>query len=313
MLEFLSVGLILGLKDKKIDLGDLDEKALEEGSEVPPFAQGGEDSPLEEVVKTDSDGEDVPPFFSQEEDSGDAPPFGDAPPGEEPFAPRPEGGGVPEEVVSQLEERISEIGDAVAKIESMVSGFDERISKIEKSMESLLSVYELVTNQINPFIGYSNGNEGGNGKEEEKNNGAETVASPTQAGAVLEEQIVDKRVVELRPNGDRVRLEKINNDPNSLLLLFKWLDFLIKKVGYQGMIKTLLFYEEVGWITREVRDQIIKYSRDLGGTRVCRGNRKLTVLEHLISLFFIVKLQGLEVSPTLYSEVVNQLDDSGMV
>ncbi|WP_457556139.1 FlaD/FlaE family flagellar protein [Candidatus Pyrohabitans sp.] len=308
MLELLSTGLILGLKDKKIDLGELNEKALEEDSEVPPFAQ--DEGGIEEVVKTDAE-EDVPPFFSQEEESGDdAPPFGGATAEEEPFA-QP-AAGVSGEAISQLEERVSEISDTVAKIESLVSGFDERISKIEKSMESLLSVYELVTNEINPFIGYSNGTENGNGREEKKKEEAVAVSS-SSPGIALEEKVMDRRVVELKPNGDRVRLERINNDPNSLLLLFKWLDFLIKKAGYQGMIKTLLFYEEVGWITREVRDQIIKYSRDLGGTRASRGNRKLTVLEHIISLFFIIKLQGLEVSPTLYSEVVNQLDESGIV
>jgi flagellar protein FlaD len=302
MLELLSVGLVLGLKDKKIDLGELNEKALEEeNSEVPPFG---------EVVKTDAEDEDLPPFFSEAEDkAGDTPPFGESPPSEEGFG---QVASVSSEAISQLEERVSEISDAVAKIETLVGGFDERISKIERSMESLLSVYELVTNEINPFIGYSNGTENGNGSEQEEKK-EKSVLSATPEGHMLEEHVVDKGMVDLKPNGERVRLTQINNDPNSLLLLFKWLDFLIKKVGYQGMIKTLLFYEEVGWITREVRDQIIKYSRDLGGTRASRGNRKLTILEHIISLFFIIKLQGLEVSPTLYSEVVNQLDESGIV
>ncbi len=303
MLELLSIGLVLGLKDKKIDLGELNEKALEEeNSDVPPFG---------EVVKTDADDEDLPPFFSEEDKADDAPPFGENPPSEDSFGQIAPVSTVSDEAISQLEERVSEIGDTVAKIENLVNGFDERISKIERSMESLLSVYELVTNEINPFIGYSNGTENGNGSEGEKKEKA--VISTTSEGQVLEERAVDKGMVDLKPNGERVRLTQINNDPNSLLLLFKWLDFLIKKVGYQGMIKTLLFYEEVGWITREVRDQIIKYSRDLGGTRASRGNRKLTILEHIISLFFIIKLQGLEVSPTLYSEVVNQLDESGIV
>jgi flagellar protein FlaD len=302
MLELLSVGLVLGLKDKKIDLGELNEKALEEGnSEMPPFG---------EVVKTDAEDEDLPPFFSEAEDkAGDTSPLGESPSSEESFeqvAP------VSNEAISQLEERVSEISDAVAKIETLVNSFDERISKIERSMESLLSVYELVTNEINPFIGYSNGTESGNGSEQEEKR-EKSVLSATPEGQMLKEHVVDKEMMDIKPNGERVRLTQINNDPNSLLLLFKWLDFLIKKVGYQGMIKTLLFYEEVGWITREVRDQIIKYSRDLGGTRASRGNRKLTILEHIISLFFIIKLQGLEVSPTLYSEVVNQLDESGIV
>lgn len=301
MLELLSVGLVLGLKDKKIDLGELNEKALEEEkSEVPPFG---------EVVKTDAEDEDLPPFFSEAEDkASDAPPFGEAP-AEESFSPA---ASVSQEAISQLEERVSEISDTVAKIENLVSGFDERISKIEKNMEGLLSVYELVTNEINPFIGYSNGIENGNGNELEKKE-KKSVLSATSEGQMLEERMVEKGMVDIKPDGAVVRLTRINNDPNSLLLLFKWLDFLIKKVGYQGMIKTLLFYEEVGWITKEVRDQIIKYSRDLGGTRASRGNRKLTILEHIISLFFIIKLQGMDVSPTLYSEVVNQLDESGIV
>lgn len=303
MPELLNIGLILGMKDKKIDLGELNEKALEEeNSKVPPFG---------EVVKTDTEDEDLPPFFSEAEDkAGDSPPFGESPPSEESsgqVAPP-----VSNEAISKLEEKVSEISDAVAKIETLVGGFDERISKIERSMESLLSVYELVTNEINPFIGYSNGTESGNGSAQEEK-GEKSALSATPERHMLDEHMMDKRMVDLKPNGKRVRLMQINNDPNSLLLLFKWLDFLIKKVGYHGMIKTLLFYEEVGWISREVRDQIIKYSRDLSGTRNYKGNRKLTILEHIISLYFIIKLQGLEVSPTLYSEVVNQLDESGIV
>lgn len=297
MLELLSFGIVLGLKDKKIDLGELNEKALEE-DESPPFIDDGDN--FSEVVKTDADSDDAPPFFSGAEDGAEEAP---------PFSPPPESvvEAPQSEAISQLEGKLSELSDAIEKVETLVSGFDDRISKIERSMESLLSVYELVTNEINPFIGVA---EGGNGEEKEEK---KAVLATTANGQVLEEQVLEKRVMELKPNGDRVRLTKINNDPNSLLLLFKWLDFLIRKVGYQGMIKTLLFYEEVGWLTREVRDQIIKYSRDLGGTRASRGNRKLTTLEHIISLFFIIKLQGLEVSPTLYSEVVNQLDESGIV
>ncbi|WP_456475147.1 FlaD/FlaE family flagellar protein [Candidatus Pyrohabitans sp.] len=300
MLELLSIGLVLGLKDKKIDLGELNESALEdEDSELPPFG---------EVVKTDSDSEDIPPFMS-EMDDGDAPPFGDSPP-EQSFEPSPS---VSQEAISQVEERISEVSDAVAKIENLVSGFDERISKIESSMEGLLSVYELVTNEINPFIGYQNGADTGNGNDHEKDREKKAVVSATSGGQMLKERVVERGVIEIKPSDEVVKLTQINNDPNSLLLLFKWLDFLIKKVGYQGMIKTLLFYEEVGWLTREVRDHILKYSRDLSGTKASRGKRKLTTLDHIISLFFIIKLQGMDVSPTIYSEVIGQLDESELV
>lgn len=317
IVELLAGGVVLGSKEKKIDLGELDKDALKEDA--------GEDSgsPFGEVVETDGEEEEeIPPFLSGDEDSDDSeePPFL-----EDSSASPEEFTAGSQEGLSELEEKVTGVSSAVEKVESSLKNLDERISTMEKNMQGVTSLYELATKEMNPFIETSpmsesppesEGNDGveepGGVEDEEEGGFTGFKAHETQGlEAVYQEQ--DKDMGRLKPGEDEVKLTRIKNDPNSLLLLFNWLDFLIKKAGYHGMIKTLLFYEEVGWITREVRDQMMRYSHHLSGKKATRGKPTLTTLDHIASLFFIAKLQGIEISPALYSQAITKLEELDLI
>lgn len=316
IVEILAVGVVLGSKKKKIDIGELNRDALKEE------ADEGSESPFGEVVETESEEEEdeIPPFLAVDEGSEDSedPPFlGDSSASPEEFSAESQ------EELSELGEKVSGVSGAVEKVESSLKDIDERISKMEKSMQGLTSFYELATKEINPFIetspspaesdGDGEAEEPGKEGEEVEEGGFTGLKPHDRRGTEPMQLEEDRGVGRLKPSDGEVKLTRINNDPNSLLLLFNWLDFLIKKAGYHGMIKTLLFYEEVGWITREVRDQVMRYSHHLSGKKATRGKPSLTTLDHIASLFFIARLQGIEISPALYSQAITKLEELELI
>lgn len=93
----------------------------------------------------------------------------------------------------------------------------------------------------------------------------------------------------------KARLEKLPDDIISTMIALKWLGFIIDRVGIQNLEKVLEFYYEIGWISEEVLNQLMRYAK---GTRPHHRDpewkpaEKLTVQDHLISLLFIERLRG---------------------
>jgi len=94
--------------------------------------------------------------------------------------------------------------------------------------------------------------------------------------------------------------------------MLKWLEFLVKKAGYMGMIKALLYYEELGGISEPVRSRLIKYAEEIKTEAGQYGKRTLSIKDHIVSLFFISKLQGIKISPRVYSSVLEEIDELGL-
>lgn len=275
------------MKGKKvIDLGDLDESSLQ--GDI-PFLN-------EKSVEKDNSNEDsgdFPPFELPDIDEDeDKPPFmieGDS---ESPSKPRvdPE----VEDKISSLEEKLQQLDSTLATVRKLDEETKEKINRIEKSLEEMLHLYELVTNEMNPFVELP---------KKEKENGEKIKG---------EAQTVRQDSLDLESSYKEVHLTKISNEPGTLLLVLKWLEFLLKKAGYVGMIKALLYYEELGWISEGVRSRLIKYAEDIKARGGGIGRRSLTIKDHMVSLFFISKLQGLKINPMVYASVVEELQELGL-
>lgn len=253
------------MKEKKlIDLGDIDEK----------FFQDEDSSQLKDNRVVIADDKEVLPFKSVEKFPFET---------QDVRLPEP---GLPNagEKISSLEDKMTQIDSAIANVRRTNEETEEKLSKIEKSLEGMLSVYELVTNEANPFL------EGREVKE---------------TAEVKSDKIA-------KPVGE-ICLTKISNEPSFVMLVLKWLDFLLKKAGYMGMVKVLLYYEDLGWISEAVRSRMVKYSRDLGADKRYTKEKRLSVKDHIVSLYFIAKLQGIKIDASLYSDVIGELDGLGML
>ena len=108
----------------------------------------------------------------------------------------------------------------------------------------------------------------------------------------------------------KARLEKIPQDMTSTMIALKWLGFLIDRAGMQNLENVLEFYYEIGWISEEVLNTMLKYAN---GTKPhhrepnWRPEDKLTIQDHLISLLFIERLRGVRISREILDSIEREM------
>jgi len=314
--------MVLGNKkeNEEIDLGEIDPNIIEEGEEeTPPFDidEGEEDSPFEQ-----EEDEEAPPF-----EGGDSPSFGEEQKVIPPSMPSSEF----DEKITSLEDKVNQMDSTLANVRRLHEELEEKINKVEKSLEEMLSVYELVTNEINPFV--------------QKQGEALVTSSPSITETTESAEVEDKKesspirehteppepsigvsvskqgmedfsfqepMERIFPEGGNLYLPDIKNDPVSIMILLKWIEFMLKKVGFRGMVNLLLYYENIGWISEKVRNKILKYAREMKIEDKIK-TKKMRVKDHLISLYFITKLQGLKIDTKVYSSVAYELEKIGIL
>ncbi|RLF38102.1 MAG: flagellar protein E, partial [Thermoplasmata archaeon] len=89
-------------------------------------------------------------------------------------------------------------------------------------------------------------------------------------------------------------LSDIPNDPKSVVIAMKWLQFLINKVGVKRVPEVLNYYVDIGWLDEKAKSKLLVYCEGLGEEgEVKEGN--LTAKDHLQSFLFIQKLLGKEI------------------
>lgn len=103
---------------------------------------------------------------------------------------------------------------------------------------------------------------------------------------------VDKTDVTLQ--GEMEPLFEILNDPESVVVLMKWLQYLVDKLGKNNLPDILGYYVDVDWISDDVRLDLIKYSKGITDAKegMAKGMTKLSTRDHIQSLLFIQKLKG---------------------
>ena len=92
-------------------------------------------------------------------------------------------------------------------------------------------------------------------------------------------------------------LKEIPNDPERVVVLMKWLQFLVDKVGKDNLSNVLDYYVDIGWISEDVKINLIDYSHGIteeGKKEETTGKNisNLQSLDHIQSLLFIEKLKG---------------------
>ena len=104
-------------------------------------------------------------------------------------------------------------------------------------------------------------------------------------------------------NMDIVKLNEIPLDAQSTVILMKWLQYLIDKLGKSQISDVLNFYVDIGWITEDIKFVLLKYVQGLTDKKkddIQEQNKKITSKEHIHSLLFIQKLKGKDMDDFLW-------------
>ncbi|KYK27501.1 hypothetical protein AYK20_02810 [Thermoplasmatales archaeon SG8-52-1] len=92
-------------------------------------------------------------------------------------------------------------------------------------------------------------------------------------------------------------LQEIPSDPESIIVLMKWLQYLLDKCGRDNLSNILDYYVDIGWISQDAKISLIDYSHGITEEKRSEGATKkeisdLPSKDHIQSLIYIHKLKG---------------------
>ena len=91
-------------------------------------------------------------------------------------------------------------------------------------------------------------------------------------------------------------LQELPGDPESVIVLMNWLQFLIDKCGRENLREILDYYVSIGWITEDVKFRLIEYSSGISEHKERKEQKKnireLPSQDHIQSFLFLQKLKG---------------------
>jgi archaellum component FlaD/FlaE len=107
-------------------------------------------------------------------------------------------------------------------------------------------------------------------------------------------------------------LTMIPNDPESVIVLMKWLQYLIDKCGHSHLLEILDYYVDIGWISDDAKISLLDYSAGITeegkkGDTLRKGVSNLPSKDHIQSLMFIQKLKGYQFDKHFLDRVEGEL------
>jgi flagellar protein FlaD len=92
-------------------------------------------------------------------------------------------------------------------------------------------------------------------------------------------------------------LAEIPSDPESVIVLMKWLQHLIDKCGRDNLNNILEYYVDIGWISQDAKISLIDYSHGITEDKKGEATQRKEVTDlpskdHIQSLIYIQKLKG---------------------
>ena len=107
-------------------------------------------------------------------------------------------------------------------------------------------------------------------------------------------------------------LEEVPNDPESIVVLMKWLQYLVDKTGKNNLPDVLGYYVDIDWISDDVRLDLIKYSKGIIDENIKEGVNKesvnLSTKDHIQSLLFIQKLKGIHLDERFMFRIDREME-----
>jgi flagellar protein FlaD len=90
----------------------------------------------------------------------------------------------------------------------------------------------------------------------------------------------------------------------------KWLQYLVDRTGKNNLPDTLGYYVDIGWISEDVRLDLINYSKGITEEPAQTGTHPpfLPTKDHLQSLLFIQKLKGIQLDDRFLIKIERDME-----
>ena len=107
-------------------------------------------------------------------------------------------------------------------------------------------------------------------------------------------------------------LTEIPNNPESVIILMKWLQYLIDRCGHLNLSNILDYYVDIGWLSQDAKISLIDYSQGITeekkeGELKRKDVTDLPSKDHIQSLIFIQKLKGRQFDKHFIERIDNEI------
>ena len=260
--------------------------------------------------------------------------------------------------IDDLARKVDEFQTKLERHDSMIGSLQNEINEIRKineelqdNIKRLLDIYEVVSQRINPFIDMGERKEVPPLPEisEETVIPSEVPSIPekrtSERETFFQEQPTEKFTIEEKGEEEEERrrekfgrpiLTHIKKDYYTIVLLMRWIEFLFERVKRDRITLLLDYYVDIGWISKEVKSEIMAYARgeiqDVtkyfpeeeieaeietpeGTLKTPRPkiykkveDWRLSAEDHLKSLLFIMKIAGIEVNKDKLNSLEQEIE-----
>jgi flagellar protein FlaD len=238
--------------------------------------------------------------------------------------------------ISALEDNVNE---NIPAIRTDVEGMKKNLESVGEKLQQLMSLYEVISTQYNPFIETSAApsmpREAASSEEKEIENLLRSVA-PEQFPVIAGDNVVEvpesystveePEMAELAPIPEEefgletmgyeleerpteaAVLSRIPDSYTSNAFAMNLLEFLISKIGRKSLPDLLEYYESIGWISREVREQLSEMASGVSVKEGFAPDWKLNAGDNLKALQFIEQIRGRPVKKSELEEIDRKVE-----
>lgn len=200
---------------------------------------------------------------------------------------------IPSRVADKLKEKINEknvkinrnqLEKLVFKIQDALNNYIENRDNVDVESSSVGNEMDVLMEKIEKIQGRLEEIENGLFEDED---GSSFV---TTDDIKVPGKKTDVDSVKLNP------LSSIPDDPESVIVVMKWLQFLVDKCGRDNLPEVLDYYVDIGWMTDDAKIDLLDYSNGItdGKSKEEKSNKvpELPSKDHIQSLVFIQRLRG---------------------
>lgn len=119
-------------------------------------------------------------------------------------------------------------------------------------------------------------------------------------------------IIDTPPKWNVDPLTEIPSDPESVIILMKWLQYLIDKCGRPNLTNIFDYYVDIGWISHDAKISLLDYSQGITEKEkkdesVKKHITDLPSKDHIQSLIYIQKLKGLHFDKHFIERIESEL------
>jgi archaellum component FlaD/FlaE len=231
------------------------------------------------------------------------------------------------------------VNENIPTIRTDIEGIKKNLESVGEKLQQLMSLYEVISTQYNPFIETSVTpsvpREAASSEEKEIEDLLRSVAPEqfpvTTGDSVVEiperyNTIEEPEMAELAPipeeefglestgyeleerSAEAAVLSRIPDSYTSNAFAMNLLEFLISRVGRKNLPDLLEYYESIGWISGDVREQLFEMASGVSVKEGFAPDWRLNAGDNLRALQFIEQIRGRPVKKSELEEIDRKVE-----